>query len=113
MNTEEILANKRAREDALAMLEPHKDEIRQRFWEIVLDRVKAKLSTRKTDQPMSEAEAIEFESEPVTFGVHRGKCVGQVPIAYWDWLRRSEFNVSLARYIASDRVHRMQANAED
>ena len=58
--------------------------------------------------PMPFNEAFSFEETVVSFGVHKGKTVGEIPPEYWTAITESGFNKKLARYLASRRFQQRQ-----
>ncbi len=71
-------------------------------------RVKKPLNHPAALVPYTEAEAIAFEQEVITFGMHSGKRYADVPLEYLQWLAdqsRQNFHC-LWRYLKSERVKR-------
>jgi len=57
-------------------------------------------------RPMDAAEARRFERTEMTFGVHAGKQIKDVPLGYLDFIDEDEFRWKLHRYLKSKRVHK-------
>jgi hypothetical protein len=111
MNTTEISANIKAREDAqdfMVFVDEQAGEQPQRFWEVLAGLIASKLPPHPQPDErfpaMNEREASVFEETPMPYGKHAGDAVGAVPCDYLLFLTEGdEFSKRLRRYVKSKR----------
>lgn len=81
----------------------------ERFAECLADmmpKLKDKSIVDRT--PMSEAEAAEFSRKQLTYGVHVGKLIGDVPTDYLCFIADETRAVEMGRFLRSSYVQRIR-----
>lgn len=109
MNTTEVAANIKARQDAEEVFALAGAMAQSpRFWEVLASLVAEQLPPKP--QPterfpaMNDQEATRFEAIPMPYGKHAGESVGEVPCDYLLFLTEGdEFSQRLKRYVKSKR----------
>ena len=110
--TDTILANVEARKTVTALLELAGEQP-EKFWRLLIEVVSEKLPPKPTPvarhPPMTEQEAIHFESGTMPYGKHEGRLVGCVEPDYLLFLTEGdEFSKRLRRYVKSKRFQDRQ-----
>jgi hypothetical protein len=114
MNTTEVSANIKARQDAEEVFALAGEMAKSpRFWEVLASLVAEQLPPKP--QPaerfpaLNEQEAMRFEATPMPYGKHAGDAVGIVPCDYLLFLTEGdEFSQRLRRYVKSKRFAERQ-----
>lgn len=99
-----LAENVRARQAAQELVNSAGNLHSDRFWEVVIELAKAKLSPTAVateDAPMDDREAAQFEKMMMPYGAYKDYPIGEIPCNYFCSITESPFSKKLRRYVCS------------
>lgn len=103
----QIAKNIKARKDAESLIELAGEqpvEFYRALAEIAASKLPSPVVKDDKVKPLTDIQAIKFESEPMPYGKHKGTSVGLTPCDYLEWFNEGDlFKQTLHRYLMSSR----------